>query len=195
MQLILLAYGLGALVLFKIAQSYISKYQHSRRAKALGCAPPPVYPGGFLGLKTLRGAQAADRDWRLMPWILERFDEMSLRLGRPASTWMFSTLGTDAIHTTDPENIKAILATQFEDFGLGLRRPNMMPFLGDGIVRFQSFSHVKAVADCVAVCARRESLGTLEIYAEGESSPFVTNIDHETVTDFIEAQLRPRPGC
>lgn len=36
--------------------------------------------------------------------------------------------------TTDPENIKAILATQFEDFELGpMRRGNFFPMLGNGI--------------------------------------------------------------
>lgn len=35
--------------------------------------------------------------------------------------------------TSDPENLKAILATQFEDFNLGDRYKQMYPLLGDGI--------------------------------------------------------------
>lgn len=35
--------------------------------------------------------------------------------------------------TCDPENLKAILATQFEDFDLGERHKHMLPLLGDGI--------------------------------------------------------------
>lgn len=35
--------------------------------------------------------------------------------------------------TSDPENMKAILATQFEDFNLGDRYKQMLPLLGDGI--------------------------------------------------------------
>lgn len=35
--------------------------------------------------------------------------------------------------TSDPENIKAILATQFEDFALGDRHIQMFPLLGNGI--------------------------------------------------------------
>lgn len=35
--------------------------------------------------------------------------------------------------TSDPENLKAILATQFDDFDLGERHKHMLPLLGDGI--------------------------------------------------------------
>lgn len=35
--------------------------------------------------------------------------------------------------TTDPENIKALLATQFNDFALGFRHGQFKPLLGDGI--------------------------------------------------------------
>lgn len=40
---------------------------------------------------------------------------------------------TKPVITRDPENIKAILATQFHDFCLGKRRPQFAPLLGDGI--------------------------------------------------------------
>ena len=42
-------------------------------------------------------------------------------------------LGTRAINTIDPENIEAILSTQFKDFGLGAREQNFRPLLGRGI--------------------------------------------------------------
>lgn len=35
--------------------------------------------------------------------------------------------------TTDPDNIKALLATQFNDFALGFRHAQFAPLLGDGI--------------------------------------------------------------
>ncbi|GME24196.1 n-alkane-inducible cytochrome P450 [Neofusicoccum parvum] len=37
------------------------------------------------------------------------------------------------IDTIDPENVEAILSTQFKEFGLGVRRATFFPLLGDGI--------------------------------------------------------------
>lgn len=37
------------------------------------------------------------------------------------------------INTTDPENIKTVLALRFKDYGLGLRKGSMHHLLGDGI--------------------------------------------------------------
>ncbi len=42
-------------------------------------------------------------------------------------------LGSRSINTIDPENIEAILSTQFKDFGLGAREQNFRPLLGHGI--------------------------------------------------------------
>lgn len=42
-------------------------------------------------------------------------------------------LGQKFISTSDPENIKAVLATKFKDFDLGERNDAFGPFLGNGI--------------------------------------------------------------
>lgn len=42
-------------------------------------------------------------------------------------------MGQDFICTIDPENIKAILSTNFADFGLGGRSESLSPLLGRGI--------------------------------------------------------------
>jgi hypothetical protein len=36
-------------------------------------------------------------------------------------------------NTIDPENVKALLATNFKDFGLGQRLDALGPLLGEGI--------------------------------------------------------------
>ncbi|EGW32679.1 cytochrome P450 52A3 [Spathaspora passalidarum NRRL Y-27907] len=45
--------------------------------------------------------------------------------------------GLTVLVTGEPENIKAMLATQFNDFGLG-RNPHLKPLLGDGIFTLDS---------------------------------------------------------
>lgn len=41
--------------------------------------------------------------------------------------------GVELFATIDPENIKAVLATQFNDFELGIRHAHFKPLLGDGV--------------------------------------------------------------
>ena len=50
------------------------------------------------------------------------------------SSWVQQVMTTDLLVTNEPENIKALLATQFHDFELGpQRRGNFFPLLGNGI--------------------------------------------------------------
>lgn len=48
-------------------------------------------------------------------------------------TWSVTVMGRELINTIDGENIKAVLATNFEDFGLGHRIGIFGPLLGYGI--------------------------------------------------------------
>ena len=48
-------------------------------------------------------------------------------------TFQSQTLGSRVINTSEPENIKAILATNFEDYSLGFRLAALGPLLGKGI--------------------------------------------------------------
>lgn len=48
-------------------------------------------------------------------------------------TFQSQTLCSRVINTSEPENIKAILATNFEDYSLGFRLAALGPLLGKGI--------------------------------------------------------------
>ena len=50
-----------------------------------------------------------------------------------AGTCCIHLFGQTGYFTTDPENIEAILSTNFEDYGLGSRRLAWLPLLGEGI--------------------------------------------------------------
>lgn len=50
-----------------------------------------------------------------------------------AKTCRIHTFGITGYFTTDPENIKAILSTNFQDWSLGSRRLASYPLLGEGI--------------------------------------------------------------
>lgn len=57
----------------------------------------------------------------------------SLFVNLATSTFYLRLCGVRVILTKDPENTKAILATQFNDFALGVRHKHFLPLLGDGI--------------------------------------------------------------
>ncbi|CUM65896.1 uncharacterized protein PRCAT00003546001 [Priceomyces carsonii] len=55
--------------------------------------------------------------------------------------------GSELFVTLDPENIKAVLATQFNDFVLGFRNAHFKPLLGDGIFTLdgEGWKHSRAM--------------------------------------------------
>lgn len=61
--------------------------------------------------------------------------------------FMVKVAGTEMFVTTDPENYKALLATQFNDFKLGIRHSHFKPLLGDGIftLDYGGWKHSRAL--------------------------------------------------
>lgn len=96
-----------------------------------------MYPHcGFLGLKHVKYMQEADKEQLFPDMMIDRQNLMNKTHQRECSTFKTNVLGQIVYFTSDPENIKAMLATQFEDYDLGpARRGNMIRTLGDGIVR------------------------------------------------------------
>lgn len=82
----------------------------------------------------LKKMQAADKE-RLFPdLLLQRHHDMVEHTGRVCTTFKSGLLGQKIYFTSDPKNIQAMLATQFQDYDLGpARRGNMLATLGDGI--------------------------------------------------------------
>lgn len=79
--------------------------------------------------------QAADKAKKFPDLMIDRQNKMNEITGRVCSTFKFHLLGQELYFTSDPKNIQAMLATKFDDYGLGpARRNNMMASLGDGIV-------------------------------------------------------------
>jgi hypothetical protein len=79
----------------------------------------------------------ADREKRFPDYLIQHRDIMCKQEGRLLTTYEAQGgIASRYIYTMDPENIKAILATQFKEFGLSKNRINTFaPLLGHGIVR------------------------------------------------------------
>ena len=133
-------YGvLGVLLILKYVVTAIIQYRASKR---LGCAKVThLFDSGFLGIRMIREVLDTKSKGRLVDYSAQKF------LDYNASTGSSFSLGSMSIMTKDPENIKAVLATQFNDFDLGTRHKQFYPLLGDGIFTLdnQGWKHSRAM--------------------------------------------------
>ncbi|TQV92605.1 hypothetical protein V2A60_009078 [Cordyceps javanica] len=113
-----------------ILQQIWIEYSHRRRASALGCKPTYLRQGKlpFSVDQTYKAINAL-KDNEFLNLEVRTYKDLGGR-----STFQQATLGRKLLMTSDPENIKAMLATQFKEFGLGPIRYNVLePLLGLGI--------------------------------------------------------------
>jgi hypothetical protein len=122
--------SLGALLLFTIINSFITSRRHAANARKWNCGiSPELHSPLPFGISNVIQALKADKEKLLPPFLILRSAEVN-----NAPTFRYNILGTENYFTTDPKNIQAILATQFEDFSLGETRRNIFyPLLGNGI--------------------------------------------------------------
>ncbi|KAL5340880.1 cytochrome P450 [Aspergillus crustosus] len=118
---------IGAIVLaFFAVRNIHHQIQFRRNAEKLGCKPPPSAQTGFFGIPAFYRIIQATKQRRSIEHLSDRYDEYG-------TTFYQEMLGNITISTIDPENLKAILGTQFQDFSLGTRHRQFYPTLGDGI--------------------------------------------------------------
>lgn len=96
--------------------------------KRHGCKEPRLLPeDGIFNLRMLKAVLQAKKEGTMAEFVQERFnivDSLTLKL---------ELAKVPVLITKDPENVKAVLATQFNDFALGTRHAHFKPLLGDGI--------------------------------------------------------------
>lgn len=102
--------------------------ENVRFAKAHGCEAVPQYPQPerILGWKLFREQVAHEKNKTLLEAGRARYNQVG-------DTFSFTVMGQPFISTRDPENIKAILATNFKDFGIGRRIDAFGALFGNGI--------------------------------------------------------------
>lgn len=117
-----------AVVLYLVSTSVTASWRRKQLAKELGCKPvhvrPNRWPGGLDLMWDVYEASKRDQ-------VPETISEMYLE---EPPTWGVDFCGTPQLFTIHPRNIQAILATKFEDWGLGNKRKGVFyPVLGNGI--------------------------------------------------------------
>ena len=116
-----------ALVLFSYAYQYCQLYsKHRKLAAFYGCQPPPTYPHRFpiLGLDAILDSIYAAKSHKYLNHQRAQYEHYG--------TTFSSRFYTSAvINTIEPENIRTVLSTKFEHYGIGPRRKNAFaPLLG-----------------------------------------------------------------
>ncbi|KAF1730573.1 Cytochrome P450 52A12 [Beauveria bassiana] len=118
---------------------------HAKRRKAFadnGCAAPPQFVGRdpIFGLDFVLENVRTFRQHTYLDTLVKRYKS----LGNTYGVRVFHRRG---ILTCEPENVKAILSTQFKDYSLGNRTPIMGPLLGRGIFVSdgEQWSHSRAM--------------------------------------------------
>ena len=97
--------------------------------RQFGCQPAKRYPNWdpFLGLDLFAALRRADARGQRS----QAYADLHKRYG---TTFEMKALSGWVIHTADPQNIQAISATKFNDFGVGPIRANVgPPFLDGGV--------------------------------------------------------------
>ncbi|KAH7381094.1 putative cytochrome P450 alkane hydroxylase [Cadophora sp. MPI-SDFR-AT-0126] len=120
-----LALGLVLILLIGKAFTYFQEY---RFAKAHGCEVPVAYPQSerILGYAHFKQQVRMSKEKKILPDGQRRFEQVG-------DTFSVVTLGRKTWITRDPENVKALLATNFKDFGIGQRVGSIGALLGQGI--------------------------------------------------------------
>jgi cytochrome P450 len=97
-------------------------------AKQHGCKEAPALTQeSFIGYRMLQESFAALRTSSYLRLGKQRFD-------KNGDTFAFKQIGKLGILTNDPVNVKAILSSQFQDYGVGKRRAEAFePLIGHGI--------------------------------------------------------------
>ena len=101
-----------------------------RLSKAKGCQPIPAWPMRFgtFGVGFVIETMKFLRERKLLEYDQQRFTTMGF------NTFQMTVLRNTIVLTIEPENLKAILATDYKSWSIGrARKKSLTPFLGEGI--------------------------------------------------------------
>lgn len=122
--------AVGLLLAFlvrKLILSVYKSYTNRRFAAANKCLPPPWFPSPWFGVQNWLTIVKAARTSEHVQLLGKRYREHG-------NTYAGRIVGSRSLATCEPENLKAILATNFKDWSLGSARFNAFhPLLGPGI--------------------------------------------------------------
>jgi cytochrome P450 len=131
-----------AYIIYTVIARIIRERRYVSKAASLGCKPPRSPRNSLpFGIDRVIKAIQAGKDQQTPEFLTKRCE-------KEGQTHQYTLLGTRGFLTNDPKNIQALLATQFHDFEIGLRRrANFGPLLGNGIFSSdgKAWEHARAM--------------------------------------------------
>lgn len=118
--------GLCALTAYLLIQ----RRQRNSKARKQGCHLPRAYPhrDPFFGIDLFLSTGSAIQEHRYLSELIKRY-------GTLGNTFGASSLGSSSINSIDPENIRVVFFTNFNDWGVEpVRLPAQRPFCGRGFI-------------------------------------------------------------
>ena len=113
-----------------LGNKLIISYRFGKIARSRGCQSPRKYPhkDPLLGLDLfLRTGKAIQEHYYLR--------ELEERYGSLGPTFATNTWSSTSINSIEPENLKAVFSSNFNDWGVeALRLPAQYPFCGRGFI-------------------------------------------------------------
>jgi cytochrome P450 len=114
---------------YRIIQALSTRRANRRLARAWGCKPParlktidPIF-----GIDFFRNSMKHIKQHTYLDFTQSTFAQMNV------NTWTGQILTAPIIATQEPENVKALLATNFDHYGVEKIRETMTVFIGKGI--------------------------------------------------------------
>lgn len=122
-------FALAATLLYVVLNQIKTYLDNRAFIKTHGCQKPFALPQTerIIGYHAYKNQKVNSKARRILFSALERYREFNV------NSFQVTVLGRTFISTIEPENVKAILATNFKDFGLGQREEAFGPLLGKGI--------------------------------------------------------------
>ncbi|CAN3376299.1 hypothetical protein DIURU_004038 [Diutina rugosa] len=190
---------------FAVQQVYSRRLQRKLRATA----PTVRLSDGWFGFRNLYAMVVEKRVYQMVFWLQQQVGSVD-GVGT-VETWL---AGNPVIITKDPENFKALFATQFDDFGLAGRYAGFKPFLGESVFTMDGpkWKHLRAllrpqftkeqVGHVQALEPHIQTLVALIRETEGEpfeAMNYFMKFTQDTATEFLFgesffSQLDGRPG-
>lgn len=154
-----------------------TKIHNYRMKKKFNATDPVGYRSSYLGIKFIYDAMTI----RKKGWVMEFLYDFLLSYF-DVKTVKLNVFNVSAYVTIDPENMKAILATQFNDFALGSRHVKFSPLLGNGIFTLdgEGWKHTRSMLRPQFAREQVAHVRSLESHIQRLAKHIRTHSDGET---------------
>ena len=160
-----IATALLSLITLKLAHSLYLRSSNVSRGHALGSRAAVITSFLPFGLDFMFGIIRADSNFRMLEFWQDLITSACPPSNKSFTAELYPLFGPRMILTTSPANMKAILATQFNDYGKGPQFAiDWKDFFGRGVfvVDGEEWSHARKTARPAFAKSRLEDLFVVE---------------------------------